>query len=268
MIDLSVILPTFNEAKNIERMIDAVYAILTDLDAEVIVVDDDSPDGTSAIVGSILNKYENLRLITRRADKGLVNSIKEGIEKSRGNICLWLDADLSMPAEKIPDLVNRIREGADLVVGSRYVKGGGIKGSTPGTGKHNIFHIWHNLRKTEDSFIAVSISKYGNLLARLILDRKYYDYTSGYYAVRKEVINELGLEGDYLDYCIVLLYKAASYGYRIHEIPVTIKPRIYGESKTSNNPFAVIPIALNCLATVIKLKMSVKNVCNKENQKV
>ena len=83
MTNLSVILPTFNEAKNIEEMIEAVYGVLIDIDAEVIVVDDDSPDGTSAIVSGILNKYKNLRLITRRSNKGLVNSIKEGVENSR-----------------------------------------------------------------------------------------------------------------------------------------------------------------------------------------
>ena len=113
-------------------MIDAVYGVLTDIDAEVIVVDDDSPDGTSEVVDRILNRYRKLRLITRRSNKGLVNSIKEGIKSSRGSICLWMDADLSMPTDKIPDLVNKIKEGADLAVGSRYIKGGGIKGSAQG----------------------------------------------------------------------------------------------------------------------------------------
>ena len=258
MTNLSVILPTFNEAKNIEEMIEAVYGVLIDIDAEVIVVDDDSPDGTSAIVSGILNKYKNLRLITRRSNKGLVNSIKEGVENSRGSICLWMDADLSMPVEKITDLLNQIEKGVDLAVGSRYIKGGGIKGSTPHAGKHDIFNVWDNLRGTEDSFIAVAVSKYGNRLARIILDRRYYDYTSGFYAVRKEAINQLGLEGDYLDYCIALLYKATRYGYSVREIPVTIKPRLNGESKTSNSPGAVIPIALNCLIKIIKLKFTVR----------
>ena len=258
MTDLSVILPTFNEAKNIQQMIDAVYGVLADIDAEVIVVDDESPDGTSEVVDRILNRHRKLRLITRRSNKGLVNSIKEGVKSSQGSIVLWMDADLSMPTDKIPDLLNQIKEGADLAVGSRYIKGGGIKGSTQHPGKQNIIHVWDNLRKSEDSFFAVTISKYGNLIARLVLDRRYYDYTSGYYAVRREVIDELGLEGDYLDYCIALLYRAARYGYSISEIPVTIKPRLYGKSKTSNNPVSVIPIALNCLITIIKLKLTVR----------
>ncbi len=258
MTDISVILPTYNEVDNIVPMIEAVNGALIGYDAEIIVVDDDSPDGTSACVEAVLEKFDRLRLITRKTDKGLVNAIGEGIKNCRGEICLWMDADLSMPTNKIPDLIEQINNGADLAVGSRYVEGGGIKGSAPHVGKTGIFHVWNNLRDTEDSFIAVAISKYGNLFASLVLDRRYHDYTSGFYAVRKDVIKDVGLEGEYLDYCIILLYKAAVRGWRIIEAPVRIVPRKSGKSKTSNNPFALIPLVLKCTLKIIHLKLTVR----------
>lgn len=258
MTDISVILPTYNEAENIVPMIEAVNGALSGRDVEIIVVDDESPDGTSAIVESVLERFERLRLITRKSDKGLVNAIREGIRESRGKICVWMDADLSMPVDKLPDLLEQIENGADLVVGSRYVDGGGIKGVVPDVNKTGVFHVWNNLRETEDSFFAVTISKYGNLFARLVLDRKYYDYTSGFYAVKKDVIDDVGLKGEYLDYCIDLLYKSVMKGYRVTEIPVSIVPRTRGISKTSNNPFAMIPIALKCVLIIINLKLVVR----------
>jgi len=256
MTEISVTLPTYNEADNIVAMIEAVDGALSGYDAEIIVVDDNSPDGTSAIVEGVLEKYKKLRLITRKSDRGLVNAIKEGLRESRGEICIWMDTDLSMPAEKIPELIDQIKNGADLALGSRFVKGGSIKGSAPHEGKTGFFHVWNTLRKTEDSFLAVGISKYGNLFARLVLDRRYYDYTSGFYAVKKNVIADVGLEGEYLDYCIRLIYKTALKGYRISEIPVTISPRMHGESKTSNNLFVVFLLSLKCIFIIISLKLN------------
>ena len=258
MINVSVILPCYNEAENIISMIEVVDSVLSELKAEIIIVDDNSPDGTSSIVEGALARYEKLRLITRKSDKGLVQAISEGIRKSRGKICIWMDADLSMPAGKILVLLDRIEDGADLAIGSRYVEGGGIKGATPHIGKTGIFHVWKNLLNTEDSIFAVTISKYGNLFARYVLDGRYYDYTSGFYAIKKDVIEDVGLEGEYLDYCINLLYKTAMKGYRIDEIPVSIVPRMRGKSKTSNNLFAMISIGFECILLIIKLKLTVR----------
>jgi len=256
MTDLSVILPTFNEVENIVPMIESINTILSKTASEIIVVDDNSPDGTSQAVSAVLSKYPRVKLVTRKSNKGLVNSIREGIEKSEGDICVWMDADLSMPANKILTLVRQIELGADLAVGSRYVEGGGIKGSHITTGKTTMLDVWNNLRSTEDSFLAVAISKYGNVFARFILDRKYYDYTSGFYAVRKSVISEIGLEGDYLDYCIHLLYKAAKKGFIVNEIPVTIVPRVRGKSKTSDFSLAILPLVFKCVMKIVALKFT------------
>ena len=205
----------------------------------ILVVDDDSPDGTSVVVNKALDRLPRVRLITRKTDKGLVNSIKEGINKSAGDVCVWMDADLSMPAGKIRDLLEKIEGGDDLAVGCRYIDGGGIKGSNPGSQKTSLTKIWKNLKESEDSIFAVAVSKYGNLFARFVLDSRYHDYTSGFYAVKKSVFDDIKLEGEYPDYCISFLYKASLRGYRISETPVTFTPRKRGKSKTANNILSI-----------------------------
>lgn len=256
MTEISIILPTYNEADNIVEMIRSVDDAVSGYDAEILVVDDDSPDGTSAIVTQALDRFPRLRLITRTSDRGLIKAIREGIEQSQGDICIWMDADLSMPAETIPKLLNEIHGGADMAVGSRYVKGGGIKGSCPDGNKTSPMQIRRNLKETEDSFFSVAISKYGNLFARAVLDSRYHDYTSGFYAVRKHVVNDVGLEGAYLDYCISLLYKTVQRGYKVSEIPVVIVPRLKGKSKTSDSLLSMVPIALDCVLTVFRLRLT------------
>jgi len=255
---VSIILPTYNEAANIEQMVDAVNDAVGQVDAEIIVVDDDSPDGTSAVVQQLTHTYPRLQLITRTGDKGLIKAIKEGVSHSKGDVCVWMDADMSMPASTIPRLLKEIEQGNDMAIGSRYVAGGGVKGSHPDNKDSNAFTIWRNLKETEDSFLAVAISKYGNVFAQTVLDSRYCDYTSGFYAVKKHVIDDVGLEGKYLDYCISLLYKTLQRGYKVSEIPVVIVPRLKGKSKTSNNPFSMIPIALDCVLTVFKLRLMEK----------
>lgn len=251
--NFSIILPTYNEAENITKMIEMIEAELAGGDFEIIVVDDDSPDGTSGIVFGLFDKFDNLRLITRTTDKGLVASINEGIEASQFDVCVWMDADLSMPPSTIKPLIREIEHGADLAVASRYVKGGGFKGAEKGARKRDLFRIWKKLKETEDSFITVAISVIGNHLVRFLLDRNYHDYTSGFYAVRKVVFSQIKLEGKYLDYCIRFLYKTVKCGYKVVEVPVVIVPREKGISKTASNPLHIIPHVYVCLMTVYEL---------------
>jgi len=258
MTEVSIILPTYNEADNILQMIQSVNGAVGGYDAEILVVDDDSPDGTSDVVREVLNHFSKLRLITRTSNKGLVRAIQEGVKESQGDICVWMDADLSMPATTIPKLIDEIYRGADLALGSRYIKGGGIKGSCPNGNKIGPIQIWRNLKETEDTFLAVAISKIGNVFAQTILDSRYHDYTSGFYAVRKQVIDDVGLEGAYLDYCISLLYKTIRRGYNVSEVPVVIVPRLKGESKTSNNVLSIISVTFDCVVRVFWLRLTEK----------
>src|SRR3989344_8764924 len=118
---VSVILPTYNEAENIIKLIKEISNVIKHK-KEIIVVDDNSPDGTSSIVKKFKtkNKKINLRLETRFRNRGLTNSIRRGIELAKGDIIVWLDCDFSMPPKVVPRLLEKIEKGYDIVVGSRF----------------------------------------------------------------------------------------------------------------------------------------------------
>ncbi|MDQ6735625.1 MAG: glycosyltransferase, partial [Nitrospirota bacterium] len=122
---VSIIVPTFREADNLIELTERVFVSMrtAGLDGEMVIVDDNSSDGTEAICRELARHYP-VRLIIRRDERGLATAVLAGIEQSLGNVVIVMDADLSHPPEKIPDLVHEVVGGADFVVGSRYVKGG------------------------------------------------------------------------------------------------------------------------------------------------
>lgn len=124
--DLSVIVPTYREAGNIRelsrRVFDSVDA--SGINCEMIVVDDDSRDGIDSACSSLSRIYPQLHLFVRKNQRGLSTAVIRGIEESRGNVLLVMDADLSHPPEKIPELYKAIRQGAEFAIGSRYTEGG------------------------------------------------------------------------------------------------------------------------------------------------
>ncbi len=255
---LSVILPTYNEAKNILGVIDDISRVLGDETYEIIVVDDSSPDGTSALVSEAATARPWLRLITRTSDRGLIASIRDGVDAAGFDICVWLDADQSMKAEAIPRLVAEIEAGADLVIASRYMEGGGVKGSNGET--KALIPIRRHLQNTADSFVQVVLSMMGNWFLRQVLTPAVSDYTSGYYAVKKDVVQAIGLDGTYVDYCIRFAYKAWALGYTIREVPVVIYPRKRGESKTAISLAGLFAISFGCLWAGFALKMNTRKI--------
>ena len=258
MIPVSIVLPTYNESENILAMIGDIGTTLGAATFEVIVVDDNSPDGTSALVEDAARRLPWLRLITRTKDRGLIPSISAGIADARHDICVWMDADQSMKAEAIPRLLAEIEGGADLVIGSRYIEGGGVKGS--GGQTKNLIPIRRQLRGTGDSFLQVVLSLLGNRALHRFMTPQVTDYTSGYYAVRKEVVEELGLGGTYVDYCIRFAYMVSVCGYDIREVPVVVYPRVGGQSKTAVSLFGLIAISFGCLRVAVSLKMARKKI--------
>ena len=256
---ISVILPTYNEIENIHSLIKMIANELEQKSYEIIVVDDNSPDGTSELVTKLKSSYPNLELLTRKKNRGLVNSINDGINYASGNICIWMDADLSMSPKMINEILEKIDSGADLVVGSRYIQGGGIKGSDHRGHKTPAYTLWKNLITSEDSLISTIISKIGNRVIRLILQIDLHDYSSGYFGSRKNLLETIGVEGGIVDYCISLPYRATMKGYKIVEIPMLLDTRKYGKSKTSNNLFEILKIALQCYIKTIQLKLSTKD---------
>lgn len=237
---ISVILPTFNEALNIEDMVLEVRKYLSASD-EILVIDDNSPDGTAAVVEELKKNDPSLRLVVRINESGLTSAIQRGIEESTGDIVIWLDCDLSQPPSKIPELVKEIEAGNDVVVASRYVKGGGdIRG--------------RSLNPTVMLQVFLSFSL--RVMTSTVLMSSFADWSSGYIALKRKAIPDLTpLQGDYGEYFIVLIYRALKKGYRVTEIPYHLTARIKGKSKTATNVWGLVKRGRKYLYTVYKLRV-------------
>jgi dolichol-phosphate mannosyltransferase len=232
---ISIILPTYNEAGNIEPLLERTLAALGDYPSgmEVVVVDDDSPDGTWRLVAEKATEDGRVRLIHRTAEKGLTSAISRGIHEARGRWVGWMDCDLSMPPEEWPRLAEALARGADMAVGSRYVPGGA-----------DVAHSW-----TGRTF-----SRIINVWAGLTLDWTIKDYTSGFILGRKEIFEAIPLRGDYGEYCIDMLYRVKKAGYIIRELPYRCVPREAGESKTATNAWGYLSRGVNYVKTVWRLR--------------
>lgn len=234
---ISIILPTYNEAGNIEPLIDRTLSALGSYPGgvEVVVVDDDSPDGTWQQVQRMAAQDSRVRLIHRKNESGLTSAINRGIREARGAWIGWMDCDLSMPPEKWPDLAAALASGADMAVGSRYVPGGG-----------DVAH----------SFTGRAFSRIINIYAGLVLDWSIKDYTSGFILARRQVFDQLDLRGDYGEYCIDMLYRTKRAGHTIHELPYMCVPREAGESKTATSVWGYLTRGVNYVTTVLKLRFN------------
>ncbi|MBI1879283.1 MAG: polyprenol monophosphomannose synthase [Chloroflexi bacterium] len=232
---ISIILPTYNEAGNIEPLIDRTLAALgnTPGGVEVVVVDDDSPDGTWRLVAEKAKTDERVRLVHRTTEKGLTSAISRGIREARGQWVGWMDCDLSMPPEEWPRLVEALGQGSGMAVGSRYVPGGA-----------DVAHSW----------IGRMFSRLINGGAGLLLDGSIKDYTSGFILGRKEIFEAIELRGDYGEYCIDMLYRVKKASYTIRELPYRCVPREAGESKTATNVWGYLTRGVNYVKTVWRLR--------------
>lgn len=211
----SIILPTFNERENIAHLIKDFFSLLGE-ETEVIVVDDDSPDLTWQVVEEMTAAYPRLRLIRRQNNRGLVPSLREGIAASKGEIIIWMDADGSMPVTKVPELIKGISEGYDLVAGSRFVPQGGVE------------LVWGG----PDSMAAFFLSLTLNRWCQFWLGSWFHDFTSGFVAVRKSILEKIQLRGDYGEYFISLVYEVHRLKFRLLEVPYIKRARCHGQSKT------------------------------------
>jgi len=182
MINISVILPTYNERDNIRKMIEVLKKNLPSV--EIIIVDDDSPDKTYQVVEELYSKNNNLRLIKRKK-KGLPSVIHDGINAAEGNVIVWLDCD--MPPGIINNLIIQINSGYDIAVASRYIEQG-VDAREPK------FRVWS--------------SKFINKFAKRLLHSSIHDLTSGFIAAKKDVFSRITLRGYYGDYCIDFLLRA------------------------------------------------------------
>ncbi|MGM5484220.1 MAG: polyprenol monophosphomannose synthase [Nanobdellota archaeon] len=201
----SLIIPTYNEEKNIGRLLRELKVVLNKFDYEVIVVDDSSVDNTQKIVSSLI-KYMPLRLVKRRKKRDLSLSIIEGFKKARGDVIGVMDADLSHGPLDLKKILKKNQNGYDFVIGSRLIKGGRVQ-------------YWPLYRKFI-SFVATC-------LIRPITKIK--DPLSGFFVFNKEILE--GVELNPIGYKIGLeLLIKGKYSY-VTEVPIIFKNRDKGKSK-------------------------------------
>jgi dolichol-phosphate mannosyltransferase len=207
--DITVIIPTYKEEENIGDTILEINSILkiSDINGQILVVDDNSPDKTKTIVQGFVDKMENVNLCIRFFDKGLSQSVVDGISESKSDIILVTDADRSHDLSLIPSMYNKIKEGSDVVIGSRYMKGGGIK-------------KWSLKRRI--------ISIGATFLGRLILP-DITDPVSGFFAMKKDVIKNVVLKPT--GYKILFEILGKGVWTRFVEVPYEFTDRKVGESK-------------------------------------
>jgi len=226
-----IVLPTYNEAKNIREVIDKILKF--DF-VDILVVDDNSPDGTSEIVKGIIKEEKRVNLIERPRKLGLgtayISGFKWGLKRNY-NYFFEMDADLSHDPLEIPNFLKKIEEGYDLVVGSRYI--------------NNTISVvgW--------DFKRLLLSKFANWYARKILGVDFSDITSGYRAYSKKALEKVDLnsiKSNGYAFQIEMLYWAIKLGLKVTEIPIIFYERNSGSSKMSKK------IALEAAIMVWKLR--------------
>jgi dolichol-phosphate mannosyltransferase len=211
---ISVILPTYNEREGIGELVSEVLGVAraAGLDLEVLVVDDDSPDGTAAHIAESFRVEPAVRLHVRRGERGLASAIRLGIEEARGDLLVLMDSDGNHDPALVPLMV-RCAEQFDVVIGSRYVLGGGMLTSS--------FRYW--------------ASYAFNILIRIVLGLRIHDNLSGYLVFRRSLYARLDADRvfyGYGDYAIRFLHQVVRQGGRVLEIPTVYRFRKGGESKT------------------------------------
>ena len=207
---VSVILPCYNEKENILKLVPVIHEFLKDYNHEILVVDDNSPDGT---IDAIKEKnYEYVVPILRITDRGFAKSIRCGIETASGEIIVVMDSDFNHQPKCLPILIDNIKY-YDSVIASRF--------------------LYLPLEKNDSLFRIVS-SWFFNLFIRIILFSKVTENLFGYYAIRKEVINKLNFDEIFWgfgDYNIRLLFYLQKKNFTILQIPAVFGQR---ESGTGN----------------------------------
>jgi dolichol-phosphate mannosyltransferase len=215
-----IVTPTYNEKDNLERFVNAVRSALPD--ADLMVVDDNSPDGTGAIADAIAAKDEHVTVMHRAGKLGLgtayIQAFTKGLAEGYDRF-FEMDADLSHDVRYLPDFVRALDDGADVVIGSRNIPGGGVEGW--GLGRH-------------------VISKGGSLYSRTILGLPVKDLTSGYKAFTRRALEAIDI-GDIhsngYSFQIEMTYRALRKGMKVKEVPIVFVDRTAGKSKMSRRIF-------------------------------
>jgi dolichol-phosphate mannosyltransferase len=212
-----VVIPTYNESENIERMLHRIHECLPG--AGVLVVDDGSPDGTADLVKRVAGELSDVHLLSRTEKSGLGSAYRAGFAwgLERGyDVCIEIDADFSHDPAALPSLVAPLGEGVDVAIGSRYVEGGSIPN-----------WAWHRHL----------LSRGGNAYASAVLGLGVSDSTAGYRAYSAGILRQLDLDrirAEGYGFQIEMTYRAIQHGASVTEVPISFVDRAAGESKMSS----------------------------------
>ncbi len=258
MINVSIILPTINEGENLKNLIPNIETELATtqiLSYEIIIVDDGSTDNTKEIIKQFNKKNEKILLIERNEEPSLPKSIYEGIKTANCEYVLWLDADGSMPPKDVAKLVQeQIKNPYDVIIGSRFVEGGGYKGATIDSNT-SIFKAMRNVYNSEDSILAVLLSRWFNILLANISSFGVKDITSGFIIGKKEYFNENPFKNSsYGDYFIFMLQDLYKNNIQCKELGYLCLTRIHGSSKTGTNYFQLVKRGIPYIRAVLKMR--------------
>lgn len=214
LLKVSVILPTYNERRNVIELIEVIIEELSPLnmEREIIVVDDNSPDNTGKVVQDRFSKDESVKVFIRTKEKGLATAIRYGIEKSTGDIIVVADSDFNHDPKLLPQMVDFL-DYYHIIVGSRFVVGGGMKDTF----------------RYRGSFVY-------NIFIRIILRTPIQDNLSGFFSIGRKNLFSLNFDKiffGYGDYFFRLLFYAQRRKFKILEVPVFYQLRKYGKSKTN-----------------------------------
>lgn len=207
---LSLVIPTYNEHTRLGELVEAVFAVFAahDLDGELVIVDDHSPDGTGALADRLAERHR-IRVVHRPGKLGLGTAVIDGFAVASGEILGVMDADLSHPPDALPRLVAALDEvGADMAIGSRYIPGGAVRN-------------WPWFRRV--------MSRCACLLASPLTSVR--DATSGFFLVRRPAVRDVKIAAGGFKICLELLVRGRVR--RIVEVPYTFADRAAGESKMS-----------------------------------
>lgn len=228
---VSIILATYNESENIRDIIGAIFASLPN-PVEIIVVDDNSPDQTWKIASDLDDR--RVKVIRRVKTRGLASAINRGIIESQGKYIGWMDADRCHPPALLPTMLETLK-GCDVVIGSRYVKGG----------------------KDDRDPSRVLSSRLINRMASLVLGHGVQDYDSGFILMHRNVLDVVSLiPSGYGAYFIEFIYACCRKGLKVVEIPYTFTERVKGVSKSNVNLIQFGRAGLGYVTRILKSRFT------------
>ena len=218
---ISIVIPTYNEKENLPALIENIFHVFekNTLDCSVIVVDDNSPDGTGHIADQLAEKDNRVQVIHRKKKMGIgtahIEGFRHALKHNNSDLIFSMDSDHSHDPKYLPNFIEMHENGCDVVVGSRYVEGGGVEN-------------WGLYRK--------AISKGANLLASTLLRVKVHDMTTGYRCYDRKVLEKLDLDSirsNGYSFLEEILFYCNKEDFSIGETPIIFVDRTHGKSKLS-----------------------------------